>query len=95
MEYLLFSTSNPVKTLVRGSKQITYYFQTLTLPYFTRIRFNWYPLINGKAIKTLPDNISALLTPLAIAHWVMVVLMDTVGVLVASHCTRIILLVQK
>ena len=61
----------PVNTLVRGSKQVVYYFQTLTLPYFTRIQFNWYSVINGKTIKTLPDNVTALLTPLALAHWVM------------------------
>lgn len=29
---------NPVKTLVPVSKQIVYYFQTLTLPYFSHIR---------------------------------------------------------
>ena len=34
---------NPVKTLVRGSKQMVYYFQTLTMPYFTQIHINWYP----------------------------------------------------
>ena len=60
---------NPVKTLAPISKQIVYYFQTLTLPYFTQIRAVWYPIFNGKAIKSLPANINVLLTPLAIAHW--------------------------
>ncbi len=60
--------ANPVKTLVRGSKQKVYYFQTLTLPYFTRMRF--ISVLNGKAIKTLFTNIAALLIFLAVAHWV-------------------------
>jgi hypothetical protein len=40
------------------------------MPYFTRIWKLWYPIVNGKSIKSLPTNIGELLTPLAIAHWI-------------------------
>jgi hypothetical protein len=61
---------SPVKMLQRSSWKPIYYFQTLTMPYFTRIWKVWYPFVNGKSVKRLPINISELLTPLAIAHWV-------------------------
>lgn len=57
---------SPVKTLNRSNYKTIYYFQTLTMPYFTNIRLSWYPVVN--ATKSLPSNIDTLLTPLAIAH---------------------------
>ncbi len=61
----------PYKILSRGGHQVIYYFQTLTMPYFTSIYNAWYQTINGKVIKTLPKNIANLLTPLAFSHWIM------------------------
>jgi hypothetical protein len=61
--------TTPVKTLQRGTWKPIYYFQTLTMPYFTQIWLVWYPIVNGKSIKQVPNNINTLLTPLAIAHW--------------------------
>lgn len=57
---------SPVKTLNRSTWQTIYYFQTLTMPYFTNLRLSWYPVVNGIATKSLPTNINTLLTPLAL-----------------------------
>jgi hypothetical protein len=62
----------PMKTLNRRAWKTIYYFQspTPTLPYFTNLREVWYPVLNGR-VKALPANIDTLLTPLALAHWIM------------------------
>jgi hypothetical protein len=31
---------------------------------------NWFTLIDGKAVKRLPNNIDDFLTPIALAYWV-------------------------
>jgi hypothetical protein len=67
-EFNLVTT--PVKILQRGTGKSVYYFQTLTIPYFTRIWTIWYSFVDSKTIKGLPNNIGELLTPLAIAHWI-------------------------
>jgi hypothetical protein len=41
------------------------------MPYFTHLWLIWYPVVDGIAKKTLPVNIASLLTPLALAHWIM------------------------
>jgi hypothetical protein len=56
----------PVKTLNRRTWLPIHYFQTFTIPYFTKLFSLWYT--NG--IKCLPTQIGLMLTPLAIAHWV-------------------------
>lgn len=62
---------NPVKTLKRSNWKTIYYFQTLTMPYFSNLRQIWYPVLNGIGTKSIPANIDNLLTPLAFAHWIM------------------------
>jgi hypothetical protein len=75
---------NQLKTLVKtGPKELkrlhkkynktytSYYFNTLNFPYFTEIYSNWYIRINNKNVKILPTNIAELLTPRAIAYWIM------------------------
>lgn len=57
---------SPVKPLNRSTWQTIYYFQTLTMPYFTNLRLSWYPVFNGIATKSLPTNINTLLTSLAL-----------------------------
>lgn len=41
------------------------------MPYFTKLRNDWYPVVNGEAIKALPANIELLLTTNALAHRIM------------------------
>jgi len=68
-----------VKSLIRinnvtgKNKKIVYYFQSLTLPYFTAIYREWYIYSKrkNKNIKIIPNELEKYLTPLAIAHWVM------------------------
>jgi hypothetical protein len=48
-----------------------YRFDTLSLPYFTEIYPLWYTKINNKNIKIIPSNISELLTPRALAYFIM------------------------
>lgn len=59
-----------VKVLVRGTWKPIYYFQTLTMPYFTNLYNQWYKSINGKMIKVLPSNLGTLLTARALAFWI-------------------------
>lgn len=54
------------------SKEPTqYWFSTKRLPSITNLYFSWYKEIDGKFIKILPFNIEELLTPVALAHWIM------------------------
>lgn len=62
---------NPVSAISRGNWKIIYTFQSLTMPYFTTLWHEWYSVVNGRSIKRLPANILDLLTPLALAHWIM------------------------
>jgi hypothetical protein len=61
-----------VKTLNRHENHKTiYYFQTLTIPYFTELYSKWYGIsVNGKRNKILPSDIYDKLTPVALAHWI-------------------------
>ncbi|MBP1357804.1 MAG: hypothetical protein JZD40_04870 [Sulfolobus sp.] len=61
---------NPVKTIKRKTRQIVYYFQTLTKPYFTSVYNARYINVNDVVIKSLPINIQVLITPLPLAHWI-------------------------
>ena len=64
------SWSNP--NLDCGSKEPTqYWFSTKRLPTITDLYLSWYKEIDGKFIKVLPFNIEELLTPIALAHWIM------------------------
>ena len=52
----------------------TYRFTTFTLPYFTNLHLQWYkpnliPDVRVKYIKTLPRNISELITARSLAFW--------------------------
>lgn len=54
------------------SKEPTqYWFSTKRLPAITNLYQLWYKQIEGKFIKVLPFNIEDLLTPIALAHWIM------------------------
>jgi hypothetical protein len=41
----------------------------LTLPFFTQLFQVWYKNMDGQNIQVLPDNISELLTHIALAYW--------------------------
>ena len=41
------------------------------MPYFIDVRNTWYIVLEGTNIKRIPSNIEELLTPLALAHWIM------------------------
>lgn len=55
-----------------GNPQIRqYWFSTKRIWLISDLHKSWYKLIEGKYIKVIPENIEHLLTPLAIAHWIM------------------------
>lgn len=54
-----------------GKEPTQYWFSTKRLPYITNLHQVWYKEIDGKFVKTLPHNIDELLTPIALAHWIM------------------------
>lgn len=57
----------------QGKAVTQYYFATLSSPLFSAIHSMWYRLdqANGKYIKIVPTMIADMLTPLALAHWIM------------------------
>lgn len=61
---------SPYKTTVPKNLQWNpvYSFVTLTMPVFTSLIAQWY---SPSGMKILPSNIKILLTPLALAHWIM------------------------
>lgn len=61
----------PVKELIRHGWKPLYHFKTFTMPYFSRLFNAWYTNIDGKCIKVIPSGIDKLLTPIALAHWIM------------------------
>nr|YP_008082076.1 LAGLIDADG endonuclease family protein [Rhizoctonia solani]AGK45454.1 LAGLIDADG endonuclease family protein [Rhizoctonia solani] len=63
--------NTPVKELIRHGWKPVYHFKTFTMPYFTRLFNAWYTNIDGKCIKVIPSGIAKLLTPIALAHWIM------------------------
>ena len=56
---------------MEGKEPTQYWFSTKRLPVITGLHNLWYKQIEGKFIKVLPDNIEELLTPIALAHWIM------------------------
>ena len=58
-----------MSSLLNFSRQ--YWFSTKRLPAITNLYQLWYKLIDSKFIKVLPFNIEELLTPIALAHWIM------------------------
>jgi hypothetical protein len=48
-----------------GNTRISYGFATFTLPFFTNLYSQWYKQIDGKNIKTVPNNIDQFLSPIA------------------------------
>ena len=64
--------SNPTPWLrMEGKEPTQYWFCTKSLPAITNLYKFWYKQIDGKFIKVLPFNIEELLTPIALAHWIM------------------------
>lgn len=61
----------PILEINRSNWKTVYSFQTLTLPYFTELSAVWYTSIDGKRFKILPDSINTLLSPRALAYWLM------------------------
>jgi len=59
---------NPKTT---GKEATQYWFSTKRLASITQLYDTWYKEVDGKYIKILPLNIEELLTPLALAHWIM------------------------
>jgi hypothetical protein len=41
------------------------------MPYFTRLFNAWYTNISGRCVKVIPLHVETLLTPIALAHWIM------------------------
>ena len=60
----------PILEINRSNWKTIYSFQTLTLPYFTELFNVWYT-IEGKRFKKLPSSINTLLSPRALAFWIM------------------------
>nr|QBM09644.1 hypothetical protein [Dactylella sp.] len=54
-----------------GENPTQYWFSTKRLPAISDLHRVWYKFIDGKFVKILPSNIKELLTPIAIAHWIM------------------------
>ena len=77
VNYLKFNVLAPICTSSNPTpwpnpKEPTqYWFSTKRLPAITNLYQFWYKEINGKFIKVLPFNIEELLTPIALAHWIM------------------------
>ena len=59
---------NPKTT---GKEATQYWFSTKRLASITQLYDTWYKQVEGKHKKILPLNIEELLTPLALAHWIM------------------------
>ena len=60
--------SNPK---MEGKGPTQYWFSTKRLPAITSLHQLWYKQEGNKFIKVLPFNIEELLTPIALAHWIM------------------------
>lgn len=54
-----------------GKQATQYWFSTKRLASITQLYDTWYKQVEGKHKKILPLNIEELLTPLALAHWIM------------------------
>lgn len=54
-----------------GKEPTQYWFCTKSLPAISNLHQLWYRVIDGKYIKILPLNLEELLTPVALAHWIM------------------------
>lgn len=60
-----------VRDINRENKKTVYSFQTLTLPYFSKLHSEWYHYINNKRFKKLPNNINILFTDRVLAMFIM------------------------
>lgn len=68
------TSSNPTpwsNPKLEGKEPTQYWFSTKRLPAITNLYQLWYKQTDGKFIKVLPFNIEELLTPIALAHWIM------------------------
>lgn len=65
------SKPSPWPNTDKGQQPLQYWFSTKRLPAITYLHSLWYKEIGGKYIKVLPDKIKDLLTPIALAHWIM------------------------
>lgn len=54
-----------------GKDPTQYWFSTKRLPSISNLHKLWYKIVEGKYIKILPSNLEELLTPIALAHWIM------------------------
>ncbi len=54
-----------------GKDPKQYWFSTKRLPAISNLHQLWYKAVDGKYIKILPLNLEELLTPVALAHWIM------------------------
>lgn len=80
VNYLKFNVLAPICTSSnptpwpnpKTNKEVTqYWFSSKRLPAITNLYKLWYKQIDSKYIKVLPFNIEELLTPIALAHWIM------------------------
>lgn len=81
VNYLKFNVLAPICTSseptpwsnskLENKEPTQYWFSTKRLPVLTSLHSVWYKEIEGKFIKILPHNIEELLTPIALAHWIM------------------------
>lgn len=54
------------------NKDVTqYWFSSKRMSIFSELHSIWYKKVNNSFVKTLPLNIENLLTPIALAHWIM------------------------
>lgn len=68
------TTSEPVawpNPKTTGKKATLYWFSSIRLASITLLHKSWYKKVAGKYQKILPLEIDQLLTPLALAHWIM------------------------
>lgn len=65
------SLPTPWPNKTKNSKITQYWFSSKRMLLISNLHKFWYKLVDGKCVKILPDNIKSMLTPLAIAHWIM------------------------
>lgn len=65
------SSPTPWPNPKEGKEPTQYWFGSKSLPAITDLYYLWYKEIRGKWTKILPLNIEELLTPLALAHFIM------------------------
>lgn len=80
VDYLKFDVLFPICTISqptgrpnesKNRKVTQYWFSTKRMSLISDLHRLWYKSVDGKYVKILPKDIENMLTPMAIAHWIM------------------------